>query len=322
VSVTVGTLEEGELERADQIFRLAFGTFVGLPDPTSFAGDMDYVRTRWRADRSSALAARDGGRLLGSNFVTRWGSFGFFGPLSVHPERWRGGIARLLLDRTMEVFDGWGVQGAGLFTFSSSTLHVGLYQRFGFWPRHLTAVCGAPAEELGRALRLEPSAAPVTQAFSSLPSDERAEALRSCAILTDAVEEGLDLGAEIGATAAHEVGETLLVRDARGEVEAFAVCHVGAGTEAGSDTVYVKFGAARAGAGAAQRLERLLAGCVQLARARGVGHVVAGVNTARAEAYRLLLGHGFRIEILGVAMQRGPRPGTTRPGAFVLDDWR
>jgi GNAT superfamily N-acetyltransferase len=322
VNVSVGTLEQGEIERADQIFRLAFGTFVGLPDPKSFAGDMDYVRTRWRADPSSALAAREGGRLLGSNFATRWGSFGFFGPLSVHPERWRGGVARLLLDRTMEVFDAWGVQGAGLFTFSSSPLHVELYQRYGFWPQHLTAICGAPVEGLARALRVEPSAAPVAQAFSSLADAEREAALRGCTLLTDALEAGLDLVAEIGATAAQGLGETVLVRDARGEIEAFAVCHVGAGTEAGSDTVYVKFGAARSGTGAEQRLERLLAACVQLARARSAGHLVAGVNTARAEAYRLLLGHGFRIEILGVAMQRGGRQGTNRVGAFVLDDWR
>jgi peptide/nickel transport system substrate-binding protein len=36
--------------------RLAFGTYVGLPDPLAFSGDSDWVRTRWRAEPSGAAA--------------------------------------------------------------------------------------------------------------------------------------------------------------------------------------------------------------------------------------------------------------------------
>jgi hypothetical protein len=53
--------------------RLAFGTFLGLPDPMAFMGDADYVRTRFAADPAVALAAEVDGRLAGTNFVTRWG---------------------------------------------------------------------------------------------------------------------------------------------------------------------------------------------------------------------------------------------------------
>jgi hypothetical protein len=48
--VTIRPLRESELETADRIFRLAFGTFLGLPNPETFAGDADAVRTRWKAD--------------------------------------------------------------------------------------------------------------------------------------------------------------------------------------------------------------------------------------------------------------------------------
>src|SRR5437762_14124218 len=82
-AVSIRPLQVSDLEEADRIFRLAFGTFLGMPDPTAFMGDADLVRPRWRADPSAAVAAEAGGRLLGTNFAANWGSVGFFGPLSV-----------------------------------------------------------------------------------------------------------------------------------------------------------------------------------------------------------------------------------------------
>lgn len=43
---------------------------------------------------------------------------------------------------------------------------------------------------------------------------------------------------------------------------------------------------------------------------------------ARHEAYRHLVGSGFRTEIQGVTMHRPNEPGYSRADAFVLDDWR
>src|SRR5262245_35458070 len=124
MDIVIRPLQEPELDEADRIFRDAFGTFVGLPEPQSFGGDTDYVRTRWRANRQATFAAVRGGALLGSNFATRWGSFGFFGPLSVRPDLWDQGVARRLLDATMERFATWRLTHAGLFTFANSPKHV------------------------------------------------------------------------------------------------------------------------------------------------------------------------------------------------------
>lgn len=67
--VSVHPLQEGDLGEADLIFRLAFGTFLGLPEPLSFMGDADPVRTRWHADPGASLAAEVDGQLVGSSFA-------------------------------------------------------------------------------------------------------------------------------------------------------------------------------------------------------------------------------------------------------------
>ena len=51
-------------------------------------------------------------------------------------------------------------------------------------------------------------------------------------------------------------------------------------------------------------------------------NVLAGVNLAREEAYRLMLTRGFRSRLQVVTMHRPNEPGYSRPGLFLLDDWR
>jgi hypothetical protein len=84
-NVLVGQLQGADLAEADRIFRLAFGTFLGLPNPIEFAGTADYIRTRWTAEPSASFGAYLDRNLVGSNFATRWGSVAFFGPLAVSP---------------------------------------------------------------------------------------------------------------------------------------------------------------------------------------------------------------------------------------------
>ena len=65
----VRPLAEADLADADRVFRVAFGTFLRVPDPRQFFGDAEFVRTRWHADPGAAFAAVRDGRLVGSNFV-------------------------------------------------------------------------------------------------------------------------------------------------------------------------------------------------------------------------------------------------------------
>ena len=36
MNISIRQLQENELSTAEHIFRLAFGTFIGLPEPTDF----------------------------------------------------------------------------------------------------------------------------------------------------------------------------------------------------------------------------------------------------------------------------------------------
>jgi hypothetical protein len=42
------------------------------------------------------------------------------------------------MEPIIDLFDQWQLRQAGLFTFAHSPKHIGLYQKFGFWPQHLT----------------------------------------------------------------------------------------------------------------------------------------------------------------------------------------
>ena len=126
-SPVVSALNEKDLPEAERIFRVAFGTFLGAPDPELFWADRDYVYGRQRAPHVASFSATLNGKIVGSNFATNWGSVGFFGPITVRPDLQERGIAQALLAKTMEQFDAWGTQHVGLFTFAQSAKHVGLY---------------------------------------------------------------------------------------------------------------------------------------------------------------------------------------------------
>jgi GNAT superfamily N-acetyltransferase len=305
---SIRQLQEGDLDAADRVMRMAFGTFLGAPDPMMVFGDADYVRSRFTAEPGWAFAAELDGEVVGSNFAARWGSFGFFGPLTVRVDLWDRGIASRLMEPIMDLFDQWQVRQAGLFTFPQSPKHIGLYQKFGFWPQYLTPLMERPVTPTG-------------ECEYSTYSDIDQSAVRSaCQDVTDAIFEGLDVGHEIRATAAQALGDTVLLHD-DSELVGFAVCHCGAG-EAGSGACYVKFAAVRPGPEAGDRFERLLDACESLADERGLQRMVAGVNVARHDAYRRLLARGYRVWLEGVIMQRPNEPGYCRPDVYVIDDLR
>jgi GNAT superfamily N-acetyltransferase len=311
----VNKLDEKDLPEAERIFRLAFGTFLGAPDPDTFWADRDYVYARHRAPHVAAFGASLDGTLVGTNFASKWGSVGFFGPITVRPDLHDRGIARALLARTMEQFDAWETRHAGLFTFAQSAKHVGLYQKYGFYPRFLTALMTSPP---GRASKVSG-----VSRFSALTSAQREEALRSCREIAETLYPGLDLTDEIRTTQVQGLGDTLLIEGASG-IAAFAICHFGPRSEAGADTCFIKFGAVRDGPGpsAARDYLRLLDACEALAADVGMPTVLAGANMARHEAYRLLVDRGYATVLQGVSMHRPNEPGYCRPGLYVIDDWR
>lgn len=312
MDISIRPLREQDLPEADQVFRLAFGTHLGLPDPLQFMGDADLIATRWRARPEAAVGAFADGRLVGSSFATDWGDFGFFGPVTVHPDFWGRGVAQLLLEPTMAMFERWGTRRAGLFTFADSPKHHALYGKFGFVKQELTPVLAKPVEAQ------DPAG---WTTYGALDPEGRKAALAACRDLAGAISPGLDLSREIGALAEAKLGDTVLVYDGA-DLTGFAVCHVGAGSEAGSGAAYLKFGAARPGAAAARDFARLLSGCEAFAHERNAEQLIAGVNLARRDAHQLMSDRGFVTTFEGVAMQRPDTPGHNHADCFVIDDWR
>jgi predicted N-acetyltransferase YhbS len=304
-------MERADIDAADRVYRLAFGTQFGLKDPSQFRGDAQLARTRYAADPSTCFVAESAGRIIGSVFGMDWGRVFIVGPLSVDPAHWRGGVGRVLMDRLIALIDERRPGLAGLFTFPNSPTHIRLYESYGFVPNTLTPVMAKP---------VPPAASAAGPALYSLISPaNRESALAACREVAGAVFSGLDLSREIAAISAQGLGETLLLGEG-GAFAGFALCHVGPGSEAGSGNLFVKFAACRPGDHAS--FERLLAACEALARAKGVRRLVAGCNTARAEAYRLMQSRGFRADMIGVAMHRPGGVGYNRPSLFVIDDWR
>jgi GNAT superfamily N-acetyltransferase len=334
MNISIRPLQENELSEANHIFRLSFGTFLGLSDPLSFFGDADYVKTRFYSDPSAAYAAvsDDDGKLLGSNFTANWGSVGFFGPLTIHPDYWSKGIAKRLMEPTMQLFSKWKTKHAGLFTFANSPKHIGLYQKFDFWPRFLTAIM---SKEISKLEKKEAGDLRFSK-YSELVSDgtykDEKHLLEECNKLTNSVYEGLNLETEIRSVRKQKLGDTILLwrkegrsnnHDLEGsQLVGMAVCHCGAGSEAGSNTCYVKFGAVKPERNADRNFEELLAACESFAAERDMKHLAAGANAGRYRAYIKMLSKGFRTDMLGVAMQKGNDEGYNLQNVYIIDDWR
>jgi len=315
--ILIRPLVERDLAETRRIIRVAFATFLGLPtDDPRMGGDSDAAGTRWKADPTAVLAAEHGGKLIGSNFATNWGSFGFFGPLSIEPEYWNRGIAQQLLAPTMEIFRRWGSRHLGLYTFAHSPKHMALYQKFGFWPRDLVAV-------MAKKIADAPMAAPHdTAGFSAIKMEDRPRTLAACREVTSVIFDGLDLEREIRSVDNQKLGDSVFIWEGS-KLAAFAVCHTGPGSEAGSGVCYVKFAAVRPGRRAGETFERLLDAVEAYARAMNVPKITAGVNLARREAFQALIGRGFRTEMQGVAMETGDAASRyNRAGVYILDDWR
>jgi GNAT superfamily N-acetyltransferase len=314
MQATIRPMAEPDLPAAQRIVRVAFGTFLGAPDPENFWADFDYVYGRFGAEHVASFTAEQDNEVLGSNFATRWGSVGFFGPLSMRPDRQGQGIAKALVQAVSDQFETWGLAHAGLCTFPQSPLHIALYNKFGFRARFLTPVMTAPAHLQG-----DPG---TWSRYTKLSAAGQRATLAVCRELTDQLYDGLDLTDEIRTNAARQLGDTLLLQDNSSRLAGFAICHWGPASEAGTNACFVKFGAARPGPGAADRFGSLLDAVGTLASEIGMGNVLAGVNLAREPAYLQMAARGFRSVFHTVTMHRPNEAGYSRPDCFVLDDWR
>lgn len=312
MSISIRLLKESELSQANHIFRVAFGTFVKSPTPETYGSDLNYMN-RWYTDPQAAFAAEIEGKLVGVNIAINWGSFGLLGPLIVHPEYWERGIGKKLIEPATACFESWNIKQVGFCTFANSPKHLGLYQKFGFYPRFLIAFMSKQAQsypEPFQGLR-----------YSQLSTLEQTESLKNCYELTDAIYENLDLTSEIAAVNTRNLGDTILLWS-NDVLLGFAICHCGENTEAGKDICYVKFAAVRPGVKTEQWFEQLLRECEKFAVEQKLSRLICGMSAERERAYQKMIALGFKIDRLGLAMHKPNKPAYNHSGVFVIDDWR
>ena len=127
--------------------------------------------------------------------------------------------------------------------------------------------------------------------------EQQSDCLKACYQLTDAIYPGLDLSREIIAVQTQNLGDTVFLEDETG-LAGFAICHCGAGSEAGSDTCYVKFAAVRPGIYAGEQFEQLLTLCEAYGATQNSLRLVAGVNTSHDAAYTRMVARQLRKSCL------------------------
>lgn len=315
--IVIRHMAEEDLQEADRVIRLAFGTFMGHDDPENYRSDARYANPRYSADPSASFVAESNGKIIGSNFGLHWGSVGIFGPLTVHPEYWNKEIGSKLMKPVMRCFEEWKVTHSGAMTFANSPKHINLYRKFGYHPRFLIPVMSKKVESKSIL-----SNSKLTWSKYSEYKENQNKYLDGCRQVANTVYPGLDLELEIKAVNKMNFGETIILFDEKKEIIGFAICHCGINTEAGNDKCYVKFGAVMANSDAQSNFVNLLNACEELTVTKGLSVLTGGVNACRYNAYQSMLNQNFCIDFLGVSLHRPNNDAYNITDRYVIDDWR
>lgn len=257
-----------------------------------------------------AMVWRDGdGELCGFNMVHLSGREGWMGPLAVRPDRQGTGLGKSLIQSGVSWLQQRGARTIGLETMPRTIENIGFYSGLGFIPGHLTVT-------LTRDLTRRPALHP--EVLSSGGST-RAERLMACRVLTDELLPGTDFTRELQATSDLRIGDTLLVRDAAGDLIGFALYHTSA-LAAGrpQDELRILKLVARN----MDAFERVVAAAEGAALATDIRRMSLRCQTAQASAYLRLIGLGFRTHWTDLRMTLATHPEPALPaGAVVFSNW-
>ena len=286
-------------DKVHSMINVAFGKFLkgfGIPvDENEPWPGVTYIE-KSSIDQSMTLGVKDdSGEIIGVALASVWGDIAVFGPMAVHPDHQRKGIARQLMDSTLKDLKAEGIKKVGLFTFPGSEAHEDLYiKTFGFEKKNLNPVRGKTAEK--KELPSENSVV----LYSQLGTEERDEILQKAKTLTAKLDSNLSLSNEIKSTTG-KWSETLFVLNEEKSICGLAICHYGEGSEAGDKTLLIKFGMGDPDMPGADNL--LLTACENLTVEKGMTTINAGIDASIEDERKILEENGFDIECLaGVIM--------------------
>lgn len=285
-------------DKVHSMINVAFGKFLkgfGIPvDENEPWPGVTYIE-KSSIDQSMTLGVKDdSGEIIGVALASVWGDIAVFGPMAVHPDHQRKGIARQLMDSTLKDLKAEGIKKVGLFTFPGSEAHEDLYiKTFGFEKKNLNPVRGKTAEK--KELPSENSVV----LYSQLGTEERDEILQKAKTLTAKLDSNLSLSNEIKSTTG-KWSETLFVLNEEKSICGLAICHYGEGSEAGDKTLLIKFGMGDPDMPGTDNL--LLTACENLTVEKGMTTINAGIDASIEDERKILEENGFDIECLAGVM--------------------
>ena len=166
---------------------------------------------------TGAMLWRDAlGKMAAFNLAHFSGREGWMGPLAVREDLQGRGLGRTVVRAGIDHLRAAGCKVIGLETMPRTMDNIGFYGGLGFVPGRLT-------------LTLTVEATPLTDArppvLSAFGTGEREAVIAECATLTEQVRPGSDFSREFRLTLRHGIGDCVVLRDAAGAVEGFALFH-------------------------------------------------------------------------------------------------
>jgi predicted N-acetyltransferase YhbS len=327
--VQIRRVRKGDLSKIRDVMEQAFGDFLERQlgtRPRQAFGGAQYVHHRWLMEPWGCFVAEeDSSKIVGAALAVTWGTVGVLGPVAVLTNYHNQTIGQQLIRAAQDFFEENKATLHGCVTYPTSAKHLYLYHKFGYRPRHLTAVMSRTIDRNPARVAAavpKPAKAPLTvRRFSTLEEAKKKAALARIHKITNAICRGLDLAKEIEIVDGLALGDTLLLERGR-DLVGFAICHTPGVSEAPSGALYVKF----LGIDPAQRkpehLEQFVAMVEAFGQELGVQRVILPVYSRYWIAYNLLVQCGYQIDFTMIRMQRGKPEDYENPADLVLDDWR
>ena len=324
--VLIRRVKKGDLSKVRDVIEQTFSDFLERQlgtRPRQAFGGAQYVHHRWLMEPWGCFVAEeDNQKLVGAALAVTWGAVGLVGPVAVLTNYQNQTIGQQLLRAVQEFFDENKATLHGTVTYSTSPKHLYLYHKFGYRPKHLTAVMSRTLERRPRPPASKSGRGALTvRRFSALEETKKKAALGRLHRLTNTICRGMDLSKEIEIVDGLALGDTMLLERGR-EIVGFAIYHTPGVSEAPTGALYVKFLAIDPRQRRAEHLEQFVAALEDLGAEIGVQRVILPVYLRYWLAYNTLVKCGYQIDFTMVRMQRGKLEDYEDPTHLVLDDWR
>ena len=261
---------------------------------------------------SGALLWRDESeRLVAFNIAHKSGAEGWMGPLCVRPDRQLGGLGREIVMAAVDWLKAAGVTTLGLETMPRTVDNIGFYSRLGFVPGHLTLTM--TADTSAQRSRKGPGA----PMLSSMNKEERGRRLQQIREFVHRLAPGYDFTRELELSLDLGLGDVLTC-DRDGALSSFALVHAAPLAEGGGrDEVR----ALKVGAADLPALLSVLDAASAWAGRMAVRRLAVRCQSGYQDAYRALIGRGFRVRWSDLRMTLTGYPEAVPASGILWSNW-